>query len=116
MNLALLGLLVVVGLGTYLMRALPLLTALRREQPRERQQRTITDEALSLIGPSVIAALLVTSLLPAPQEEGFWSALALAIVAAVPAYMVARRTGSLGLTVIAGVACYWLLTLAATLP
>jgi branched-subunit amino acid transport protein len=101
----------VVGLGVYLMRFLPLLAALRRrESPApggEDRSEGRRETVLRLAGTSIIAALLVTSLLPQPPEDGYPAHLALNLGALAPAVFVAARTGNLGLTVLAGVLSYW---------
>ena len=107
--------LLVLALGTYLMRAVPLLSALpRREAERERAGGSTL---LRLAVPAIMVALLVTALLPAPSEtplqsEAFRREVYLAAAALVPTTAVALRTDSLGLTVVVGVASYWLISLA----
>lgn len=101
---------VVVGVGNYLMRFLPLLWALRNggEEPGE---ATGGDPGglLPFVGPSVVVALLVTSVLP---ETGTGAAMIRTGLALLPTLAVAVRSNNLGLTVLAGVAAYWLVSLA----
>lgn len=107
----LVALILVVGIGTYLMRATPLLAALLRYSEPEREEEADTSssgltEVLRLVGPAVIAALLVTSLIPDPSAPGFFPDLALNAVALVPASLAAIRWKNPGLTVLIGIASY----------
>ena len=98
----------VVGAGNYLMRFLPLFWALRRGEAR-------SDDApgrglsglLPFVGSSVVVALLVTSILPETFEAGS----ARTGLALLPTLVIAVRSGNLGLTVLVGVAAYWLVSL-----
>lgn len=106
-------LIVLVGVGTYLMRATPLLAALLRYAEPEREENAGSSSnglagLLSLVGPAVIAALLVTSLIPDPATLGFLRNLVLNAVALVPAVVVAIRWKNPGLTVLIGVVSYLL--------
>ena len=94
-----------VGAGINLMRFLPLLWMLRR------RDAGLGDEGagrsgglLSFVGPSVVAALLVTSIL---SETGNWAGFVRTGIALLPTVIVAVRSGNLGLTVLVGVAAYW---------
>ena len=111
----LLVLFMTVGLGTYLMRAVPLLAALRRlDAPESRRPGARTSRlmfALRLVAPAVIAALLATSVLPARSVPNFWRQLAVSLAALAFTAWVAARWRHLGLTVLVGVACFWGLTL-----
>lgn len=116
MSLGLLALFVVVGLGNYLMRCLPLLISLRHREERPPDaadgaeapdDRLASDGPFSLVGPCVVVALLVTSLLPQGDEPPFGARMALDLVALVPTVLVAWRTRNLGLTVLVGVLAYW---------
>lgn len=107
---------VVIGLGTYLIRFVPFLVALRLENREEassqdhpRGEQRISG-VLDLIGPSIVAALLVTSILPQPAEGEFGAQLARNLLALVPTLAVAVLWKSLGLTVVVGVASYWLIS------
>lgn len=103
----LLLLFLVVGVGNYLMRFLPLLAALRR---RERTgQEAVTGGLLPLVGPAVVVALLVTSVLPATDYYG--AQLVRNAVALVPTLLVALKFGNLGLTVLTGIFVYALVAL-----
>ena len=102
----LLLLFLVVGVGNYLMRFLPLLIALRH---RERTgQEAATGGLLPLVGPAVVVALLVTSLLPGDYDAQLLVRNAAALV---PTLLVALRFGNLGLTVLTGVFSYALVSL-----
>ena len=85
------------GLVTYASRSLPLLVNLR---PSERFR-----PFLDAVAPAVVAALLAPALLLA---DGGWVApwRNPALLAALPAALVAFRTRSLGWTTLAGVAAY----------
>ena len=105
----LLLLFLVVGAGNYLMRFLPLLVALRR---RERTgQEAATGGLLPLVGPAVVAALLVTSLLPGGSSTGYEAELVRKMAALVLTLLVALRFGNLGLTVLTGIFAYALVAL-----
>ena len=99
------------GAGVYLTRVLPLLVALRRqaEEPAAKSDGLL-NSALRFVGPSVIAALLVASVLPQLGQAELLELLRAAI-AFVPTVLVAVRFGNLGLTVLAGVLAYWLASL-----
>lgn len=63
---------------------------------------------LPFVGPSVVVALLVTSVLP---EASDGAELVRVGVALLPTLVVAVRSGNLGLTVLVGVTAYWLISL-----
>lgn len=129
----LVALFLAVGAGTYLMRALPLLAALgylgkgRRRRAEGQGAGGATARAsgpgaaaategdfmfaLRLVAPAVIAALLASSVLPAPSAPDLWRQLGVSLAALVPTAWVAARRRNLGLTVLAGVASYWALSL-----
>jgi branched-subunit amino acid transport protein len=100
----LLLLFLVVGAGNYLMRFLPLLWTLRRwgEAGPEDAASGSPGGLLPLVGPSVVVALLVTSIL---REAGSGVGLIQTGAALLPT-LVAARSGNLGLTVLVGVAAY----------
>ena len=105
----LLLLFLVVGVGNYLMRFLPLLIALRR---RERTgQEAATGGLLPLVGPAVVVALLVSSLVPGGSAASYDAQLIRNAAALVPTLLVALRFGNLGLTVLTGVFAYALAAL-----
>lgn len=117
MSLEIAVLCAVVGAGTYLTRFLPFLAALRYRRREEESSSGFGSTesggfgALALIGPSIIAALLITSVLPALSNDDFAGELARSLLALVPTLLVALRRRSLGLTVVTGVASYWLATI-----
>lgn len=110
MRAELLLLFLVVGVGNYLMRFLPLLWALRRGETEQRREPKDAvggpGGLLPFVGPSVVVALLVTSVLPGNSVEIVRTGAAL-----LPTLVVAVRSGNLGLTVLVGVAAYWLVSL-----
>ena len=105
----LLLLFLVVGVGNYLMRFLPLLVALR--QRARTGQEPATGGLLPFVGPAVVVALLVTSLLPGDPATRYDLDLVRNGLALVPTLIVALRFGNLGLTVLTGVFAYALVTL-----
>jgi branched-subunit amino acid transport protein len=106
---------IVVGAGTYLTRLVPLLAALRYGDPAEPgDEEKAPDGArrvLGLVGPAIIAALLVVSVVPDPEAEDFQRELLRGMLALGPTFLVAVRWQNLGLTVLVGVCAYWLLYL-----
>ncbi len=111
MRTELLLLFLVVGVGNYLMRFLPLLWALRRGTTVEGSETSGTGllgRLLPFVGPSVVAALLVTSVLPEARDETELLHTGLALL---PTLLIAVCSGNLGLTVLVGVLAYWLVSL-----
>lgn len=109
MRVELLLLFLAIGVGNYLMRFLPLLWALRwGEAETRRTAGGGLGGLLPFVGPSVVVALLVTSLLP---EALYWAGLVRAGIALLPTLVAAMRYGNLGLTVLVGVTAYWLISL-----
>lgn len=102
----------VVGVGNYLMRFLPLLWALRRGAIGAEGSRTAESSTLGgllpFVGPSVVVALLVTSVL---AEAGTGTGLMRIGVALLPTLVAAVRSRNLGLTVFVGVLAYWVVSL-----
>ena len=102
----------IVGIGNYLMRFLPLLWALRgaETEPGEPKDAASTKLGglLPFVGPSVVVALLVTSVLP---EVGDTAGVVRTATALLPTLAVALRFGNLGLTVLAGVSAFWMVSL-----
>lgn len=97
-------LLIILGMGlvTYLPRVLPLLLLAQRRLP----QGLI--DWLSLIPVAILAALLAPGLFLSSHEQ----TLTLGkpeLYAAIPTFLFALRTRSLGLSVIIGMSSYWLL-------
>ncbi len=110
MRVELLALFLLVGAGIYLMRLLPLLFALRRGA--EAETRGASGGVLPLVGPSVVAALLVTAVLPEDSGTGYGAELVRNLIALIPTLVVAVRSGNLGLTVLVGILAYGLVSLA----
>ncbi|WP_165874253.1 AzlD domain-containing protein [Rubrobacter taiwanensis] len=108
MNAELWLLFLVVGAGTYLARLLPLSAALRRRDPEGSDTPSGLDRTLGLVGPAVIAALLVISVVPDPETPNLWRELLRGLVALVPTCLAAVRWQNLGITVLVGVAAYGL--------
>lgn len=107
----LLALLLAAGLGTYLSRWIPLWLALRRGGREETPEGGgALPAALAFLGPSVIAALLVTSLLLGPADLAGARSLLPGLLALLPTWYAAARLRSLGLAVLVGVASYGLLS------
>ena len=99
----------VVGLGNYLMRSLPLLLALRRGEAEGGDAGGVRlGGLLPFVGPSVVVALLVTSVLPEVQDV---LGLIRTGIALLPTLFVATRSNNLGLTVLVGATAYWLISL-----
>lgn len=102
----------IVGIGNYLMRSLPLLWALRgaETEPGEPKDAASTKMGglLPFVGPSVVVALLVTSMLP---EVGDTAGVIRTAAALLPTLAVAMRSGNLRLTVLVGVSAFWLVSL-----
>lgn len=119
----LLSVFLAVGVGTYLMRAIPLLASLGHLRKDAAAHPALHDSrepvhghvlrVLRLVAPAVIAALLVGSVLPAEPGPGASRQLALALGALVATAWAAMRWRHLGLTVAVGIASYWLLALLA---
>jgi len=104
----LLLLFLVVGVGNYLMRFLPLLWALRWGETRGAASGGVGGLLLPFVGPSVVVALLITSLLPEVLDG---AGLIRAGITLLPTLVVAVRYANLGLTVLVGVTAYWLISL-----
>ena len=100
---------VLIGLGVYLTRLVPLLLALRQrtEAADSNEEPGSVDGWLGFVGPSVIAALLVTSVLPQPGQA-LWPDLSRTGAALLPTVAVAIGFKNLGLTVLVGVCSYGL--------
>ncbi|WP_324715835.1 AzlD domain-containing protein [Carboxydochorda subterranea] len=111
-----LALFLAAGIGTYLMRLIPLLAALGRTPAGASQspgRAGSVMRALSLVAPAVIGALLVSALLPARPGPGLPRETGIALVALVPTTWTALRWRHLGLTVLVGVVSYWAVALVA---
>jgi branched-subunit amino acid transport protein len=89
------------GLVTYIPRWAPLFALSQRTLPHW------LEEWLDLIPSAILSALILPALVTAgePRQLTFWSN---DLIAAVPVFLFALRTRSLGGTVILGMALYWL--------
>ncbi len=111
MQAELLLLFLVVGVGNYLMRFIPLFWALRREEAETRDAASGgLGGLLPFVGPSVVVALLVASVLPEASDGTGSLRVGITLL---PTLVVALRFGNLGLTVLVGVSAYWLISLVA---
>lgn len=92
------------AIGTFLMRALPLLW-MRRHLVRKQAANTLDamPSWLTVLGPLMIAAMFGVSLVPASTSEMAWLATAIGVVAT---YLVWKYTNSLGWPVFAGVSAF----------
>lgn len=97
-------LLFAMGAVTYLPRMLPLLTLSRKELPRW------FVEWLDLIPAAILSALLLPSLITSgsPRQLDLINP---EIITAIPVFVVAVKSRSLGGTVLAGMGLYWLVGL-----
>lgn len=94
--------LVVLALGTYLLRMLPLWWT-RRHLNRQAGAGLQLPLWLTVLGPAMIAAMLGVSLLPANLTA---ASLLATLFACLSTVLVWRRTRSLGWPVVLGVLCY----------
>lgn len=95
------------GLGTFMLRYLPLL-ALARKASGHRKPPEIISRAIAATGPAAIAALLLLALLPLFEQEPSWQWLA--VMAGVLGVCVVKRlSGSLALSIILGSVLYGVL-------
>ena len=94
------------ALGTFLMRALPLLW-MRRHLVRKQASNSLDAMPtwLTVLGPLMIAAMFGVSLVPASETRAAWLATVIGVLAT---YLVWKKTNSLGWPVFAGVAVYGL--------
>jgi branched-subunit amino acid transport protein len=89
------------GLVTYIPRWAPLFALSQRTLPRW------LEEWLDLIPVAILSALILPALLTAgePRQLSLWNN---DLLVAVPVFLFALRTRSLGGTVVLGMALYWL--------
>lgn len=113
MDKALWTALIATAAGTFAMRSLPLVYMQRHLLKRSDNDAAENMPAwLGVLGPSMIAAMFGTSLIPATGSVASWSATALGLIAT---FLTWKRTKSLGWPIIAGVAAYGIVkTLVAT--
>lgn len=96
--------LLVCALGTFLMRALPLVWMQRHLVQRKTKSAVEAMPTwLSVLGPLMIAAMFGVSLVPGKASPASWLATALGALVTLIAW---RMTKSLGWPVFAGVAIY----------
>lgn len=89
------------GLVTYVPRWVPLVALSQRSLPRW------LEEWLDLIPAAILSALILPALLTSgePRQLTLWNN---DLIVAIPVFLFALRTRSLGGTVIVGMALYWL--------
>ncbi len=112
MNTSLWIAMLMIALCTFLMRALPLVWMTRRLKKTDTDDQVESvPEWLSVMGPTMIAAMFGTSLIPAELSMGYWIATCLGVLVTVAAWCWKR---SLGIPVFAGVlafgVCIYLIT------
>lgn len=108
MNNALWVTMITISVGTYLMRVLPFLWMSRRLARRHDKPILETKSIwLSVLGPTMIAAMFGTSLVPTSPTVLSWCATVLGTLATI---LVWRRKPSLGLPVFVGVLIYGIAT------
>ncbi|MEK7951326.1 AzlD domain-containing protein [Luteolibacter soli] len=95
--------LIAVAVGTFLMRTLPLVYMQRHLQRSDKDTAENMPAWLGVLGPSMIAAMFGTSLVPHTSNTASWSATALGLIAT---FLTWKQTKSLGWPIIAGVAAY----------
>lgn len=98
--------LLTIAIGTYLIRLLPYLWMARKLE-RESTQEGIANMPswLTILGPTMIAAMFGTSLVPAQPSAMAWLATALGVLAT---YGVWTRTRSMGWPIFSGVLVFGL--------
>lgn len=89
------------GLVTYIPRCAPLVALSQRTLPRW------LEEWLDLIPAAILSALILPALVTAgePRQLTLWNN---DLIVAIPVFLFALRTRSLGGTVVVGMALYWL--------
>lgn len=94
----------IIAIGTFLMRALPLLWMSRRITNSHNENMTENMPMwLSVMGPAMIAAMFGTSLIPSTQSLNTWLA---TILGGLITFLVWYWRRSLGVPVFAGVMVY----------
>ena len=96
--------LLTIAIGTYLIRLLPYLWMARKLE-RENTQEGIANMPswLTILGPTMIAAMFGTSLVPGHPSVTTWFA---TFVGVLMTYLVWRRTRSMGWPIFSGVAVF----------
>ncbi|WP_117234677.1 AzlD domain-containing protein [Vibrio maerlii] len=96
----------IIAIGTFLMRALPVVWMSRRIERSSKDQNVEGMPLwLSVLGPTMIAAMFGTSLIPSTPSLVSWIATVLGVVVTIGAWYWKR---SLGIPVFAGVFAYGL--------
>jgi branched-subunit amino acid transport protein len=103
MDKALWTALIATAAGTFAMRSLPLIYMQRHLQKSDKDTAENMPAWLGVLGPSMIAAMFGTSLIPSTSSVAAWSATAFGLIAT---FLTWKRTKSLGWPIIAGVAAY----------
>ncbi len=101
MNTEILSMAFFMGLVTYIPRWLPLAYLSRRDLPR-----WFTDW-LDYIPVSILSALVVPALVTA-GEPRYLDILRPELLVAIPTFVIALKTRSLGITVVAGMLLFWI--------
>ena len=94
----------VIALGTFLMRALPFVLMIRKMSPNSGEN--LTEQMplwLSILGPTMVAAMFGASLVPTHPSPATWIATAFGVLGTLLFWFWRR---SMGLPVFAGVALY----------
>lgn len=94
---------ILIAIGTFLMRLLPMLWMSRRMRAKSANSIEHTPLWLSVLGPNMIAAMLGTSLIPSTPSLTAWLATFLGCIVTIIFWYWKR---SLGLPVFAGVLMY----------
>ncbi|USD66290.1 AzlD domain-containing protein [Vibrio sp. SCSIO 43136] len=100
------AIILLISIGTFLLRALPTWWVVRRIR-KENAEGTSNEvpEWLNVLGPTMIAAMFGTSLIPVSPSALSWFATGLGVVATL---LVWSKTKTLGLPVFAGVLVFGL--------
>ncbi|MCX2524050.1 AzlD domain-containing protein [Larsenimonas rhizosphaerae] len=106
MTIAFWAALIMMALGTWLMRALPLWWVQRRRARPDTSMAT-TPYGLIVAGPLLIAGLLGVSLVPSEPEPITWLATLVGALATILCWRLTHRTG---LPILAGVAMFGVIT------
>lgn len=102
-------LVLLVAIGTYLMRLLPLWVTLRAERDRTSGSKAAS-RALALAAPAIIAALLVTAVVPV-KPEATASEMERRLIGLSLAAVAFRWRPNVAMAVFVGVAAYTVLSL-----
>lgn len=93
--------LISIALGTYLIRALPYLWMARKLNKQSAQGKIASTPIwLTILGPTMIAAMFGSSLVPVEPSPLSWVA---TVIGCGATYLMWRRTRSMGYPIVAGV-------------